>query len=208
MTSRAERRRNERENGFVRLVTVGESEDELTFDQPTSLLIEGTENTIQQIKQRLYEIIEIARPDYYVEFHSIWGVTDSKKACEMMSNYQHGDIQRLPINERTEGLMIRGETRDNSSRRSEMYRIVRENPNDDTSKILKVEKGEDEAPMDFNKPGGTKARMIQSCIIRDVNGHAYTPTDEFLDSYQVTKYLITRQYHITTKMTMGNSRWY
>jgi hypothetical protein len=111
------------------------------------IYINNFENEIFYVDEKMRIYISKYDPDCYVMVSDAWVPKN-----HMSSNYQYGDVIKLPTHEKTEILTFIGKTKNSVNRRpdkSELYEIIRERPNDERSRILELRKFGREGKLDF-----------------------------------------------------------
>jgi len=80
-----------------------------------------------------FQIIKENPHNYYVIIFEGWG-------AEKPSEYQYGDISKLPTDKKKEQLIVIGKSRDGKEARTLTYDIIRTRRGDDSSRVLRFEK--------------------------------------------------------------------
>jgi len=88
-----------------------------------------------RITDALNQLIDENPHDYYTMTTEAWGAQG-----DSLPRYQYGDIFKLPIEKKTEILVVSGKSNDGKQTRTILYDIVRARPGDDTSRVLRFEK--------------------------------------------------------------------
>ncbi len=96
------------------------------------------------------EIIARSDFDYYVMTAEGWSTECGPDGSSNYENYKHGDIRKMPLDERQEVLLITGKSADLRENRTTIYIIVRTNPENMRSKVVKLLRS-----VDADKSGGT-----------------------------------------------------
>jgi hypothetical protein len=97
------------------------------------------ENDIFYLDEKVRIFISKYDPDYYVMVSEAWMPKNHEIQQQISSNYQYGDIIKLPTHDKTETLIFIGKTKNSIKRepdKSEVYEIIR----DEISKIIKLRK--------------------------------------------------------------------
>jgi len=88
----------------------------------------------------MFDIINQHTYDYYCIVTEGWKAANASVG---EAGYKHGDIARLPTHKKQEVLIIDGKTKDRKESLFVVYNIIRERPEDDTSRVLRFEKWRD-----------------------------------------------------------------
>jgi hypothetical protein len=106
------------------------------------------ENDIFYLDEKIRIFISKYDPDYYVMVSEVWMPKNNEIQQQISSNYQHGDIIKLPTHDKTETLIFIGKTKNSIKREpdiSEVYEIIR----DENSRIIELRKFGSEGRLDF-----------------------------------------------------------
>ena len=113
----------------------------------TVIFVENLENDVFSMREKFRILVSMYDTDYYLVVAEVWGPKSDKIPQKISQNFRRGDIARLPSQEREEGLVFYAKSKNTTTRapeKSEMYKIIRERPNDETSRILELRKVSDD----------------------------------------------------------------
>jgi hypothetical protein len=111
------------------------------------IFIKHLENDVFSMGEKFGVLVSMYDTDYYLAVGEAWVPKNDKIDEKISKNIRRGDIARLPSNEREEVLTFYAKTKNTTTRApeiSEMYKIIRERPNDETSRILELRKASDD----------------------------------------------------------------
>ena len=114
--------------------------------------IKYSANDIFYLDEKVRILISKYDPDYYVMVAEAWKPKNCEINQRISSNYQRGDVIKLPSYEKTETLGFVGKTKNSGNRgadKSEVYEIIREKRNDENSRIIELRKFDSEGKLDF-----------------------------------------------------------
>jgi hypothetical protein len=116
------------------------------------IYIKYSSNDIFSLHEKARILISKYDPDYYVMVSEAWMPKNREIQQQISSNYNHGDIIKLPNHEKTEVLPFIGKSKNSINRgpdKSEVYEIIREIPSDEKSRILKLREFGSGGKLDF-----------------------------------------------------------
>jgi hypothetical protein len=116
------------------------------------IYIKYSSNDIFSLHEKVRILISKYDPDYYVMVSEAWIPKNHEIQQCVSSNYQRGDIIKLPSHEKTEVLGFIGKIKNSRNRgpdKSEVYEIIRKKPNDENSRIIELRKFGEGGRLDF-----------------------------------------------------------
>jgi hypothetical protein len=124
------------------------------------IFLKNLVNDVFSMREKIGILVSMHDSDYYVVVGEVWRPKGDKIQQRISKNYQRGDIARLPNEEREEHLIFYAKTKNTITRapsKSEVYKIIRERPNDERSRILELRKDDNDDPinMEVQFPGFT-----------------------------------------------------
>jgi hypothetical protein len=103
--------------------------------------INNFENDIFYLDEKIRILISKYDPDYYVMVVEAWKPKNQEIQQRISTDYRHGNIIKLPSHEKVEILTFIAKTKNSINRgpdKSEVYEIVREKQNDESSRIIEL----------------------------------------------------------------------
>ena len=124
------------------------------------IFLKNLVNDVFSMREKIRILVTMHDSDYYVVVGEAWRPKSDKIQQRISKNYQRGDIARLPNEEREEHLIFYAKTKNTITRepaKSEVFKIIRERPNDEKSRILELRKESNDNPvnMEVEFPGFT-----------------------------------------------------
>jgi hypothetical protein len=104
------------------------------------------------MREKIRILVSMYDSDYYVVVGEAWRPKSHNIQQRISKNYQLSDITRLPSHERVETLIFYAKTKSTLTRapeKSEVYKIIRERPNDEKSIILELRKDKNNDPIEM-----------------------------------------------------------
>ena len=119
--------------------------------------VNNLENDLFYLDEKIRILLSKYDPDYYVMVGEAWMPKNLGIQQSISSNYQHGNITKLPSYEKIEILTFIAKTKNSINHepdKSEIYKIIREGPNDEKSRILELRKfseGSSDFTLEYHK---------------------------------------------------------
>jgi hypothetical protein len=122
------------------------------------IFLKKLEDDVFSMREKFRILVSMYDPDYYVMVGEAWQPKSHKIQQRISKDYRSGDIARLPSHERQEVAIFYAKTKNTINRtpdKSEVYKIIRERPNDERSRILELRKDDNDDPinMEVQFPG-------------------------------------------------------
>jgi hypothetical protein len=129
-------------------------------NKPSVIFLKKLENDVFSMREKIRILVSTYDSDYYVVVGEAWRPKSEKIQQGISKNYRLGDIANLPSHEREENLIFYAKTKNTINRapdKSDVYKIIRERPNDEKSTILEPRKDDNNDPinMEVQFPGFT-----------------------------------------------------
>jgi hypothetical protein len=112
-------------------------------DRTSKILVTKLEKDVFTISEKIRILISKYDSDYYVLVSEGWMPKSQEIQQRISSNYQFGDITKLLSHERAEILTFDAKIKNTVNRepdKYELYKIIKERPSDEKSRILELRK--------------------------------------------------------------------
>jgi hypothetical protein len=116
------------------------------------IFLKKLEDDVFPMREKFRILLSMYDPDYYVMVGEAWRPKSHKIQQRISKNFRSGDIARLPSHERQEVLTFYAKTKSTITRapdKSEVYKIIRERPNDEKSRILELRQVNKDDPINM-----------------------------------------------------------